>query len=126
MVATVPPQPPVHTAATIPVLDLGPYLAGTPGALEAIAAEWRLALAEIGFLVLVNHGVPQHLIAQTFAEARRFHALPLETKMALRMNEHNNGYMAMSRYAVWTSEVNVNTRPDLNEAFFYEARAFTW
>jgi len=38
--------------------------------------------------------------------------------MALRMNAHNNGYMAMNRYAVWTSEVNTNTRPDLNEAFF--------
>ena len=38
--------------------------------------------------------------------------------MALRMNEHNNGYMALGRYAVWTSEVNNNTKPDLNEAFF--------
>ena len=34
------------------------------------------------------------------------------------MNEHNNGYMAMGRYAVWTSEVNANDKPDLNEAFF--------
>jgi isopenicillin N synthase-like dioxygenase len=38
--------------------------------------------------------------------------------MALRMNEHNNGYMAMGRYAVWTSGVNANDKPDLNEAFF--------
>ena len=38
--------------------------------------------------------------------------------MALRMNEHNNGYMAMGRYAVWTSDVNDNDKPDLNEAFF--------
>src|SRR5207249_2685176 len=37
---------------------------------------------------------------------------------ARRMNEHNNGYMAMGRYAVWTSEVNANDKPDLNEAFF--------
>jgi len=34
------------------------------------------------------------------------------------MNEHNNGYMSMGRYAVWTSEVNTNDKPDLNEAFF--------
>jgi isopenicillin N synthase-like dioxygenase len=34
------------------------------------------------------------------------------------MNEHNNGYMAMGRYAVWTSDVNQNDKPDLNEAFF--------
>lgn len=42
----------------------------------------------------------------------------MEAKTALRMNEHNNGYMAMGRYAVWTSDVNDNDKPDLNEAFF--------
>ena len=42
----------------------------------------------------------------------------MAAKMALRMNEHNNGYMAMGRYAVWTSDVNANDKPDLNEAFF--------
>jgi isopenicillin N synthase-like dioxygenase len=106
------------TAETIPVLDLGPYFAGEPGALEALAAELRYALEVIGFFIIINHDVPQHLIDQTFAEAKRFHAQPLDVKMALRMNEHNNGYMAMNRYAVWTSEVNVNDQPDLNEAFF--------
>jgi isopenicillin N synthase-like dioxygenase len=103
---------------TIPVIDLGPYLSDTPGAHDTTAAALRGALEEIGFFVAVNHGVPQALIDRTFAEARRFHDLPLETKMRMRMNEHNNGYMAMNRYAVWTSEVNTNTRPDLNEAFF--------
>ena len=34
------------------------------------------------------------------------------------MNEHNNGYMMLGRYAVWTSDVNANDKPDLNEAFF--------
>jgi isopenicillin N synthase-like dioxygenase len=104
--------------ASIPVIDLGAYLGGAAGALEATAAELRRALEEIGFFVIVNHGVPQALIDATFAEARRFHAQPLDAKMALRMNEHNNGYMAMSRYTVRTSEVNTNTVPDLNEAFF--------
>src|SRR5438128_5339099 len=102
--------------ATIPVIDLGAYLGGGAGALEATAAELRHALEEIGFFVIVNHGVPQDLIDGTFAQARRFHAQPLDAKMALRMNEHNNGYMAMSRYTVWTSEVNTHTKPVLNEA----------
>ena len=38
--------------------------------------------------------------------------------MSLRMNEHNNGYMAMARYTVQTAEVNQGAAPDLNEAFF--------
>jgi isopenicillin N synthase-like dioxygenase len=102
----------------IPVIDVGPCFAGAPGALKSAAGEVRDALETIGFFVMVNHGVPPHLIAQTFAEARRFHDQPMDAKLALRMNEHNNGYMTMGRYAVWTSEVNANDRPDLNEAWF--------
>lgn len=104
--------------ATIPVIDLGPYFAGVPGALETSAAAVRNALETIGFFIIIHHGVAPALIDRAFAEAKRFHEQPLEAKMALRMNEHNNGYMAMGRYAVWTSEVNTNDQPDLNEAFF--------
>ncbi len=102
----------------IPVIDLAPYLEKRPGAREAAAAELGRALQDIGFFVIVNHGIPQTLIDATFAEARRFHAQPMEAKLALRMNEHNNGYMMLGRYAVWTSDLNANDRPDLNEAFF--------
>src|SRR5438094_8401805 len=102
----------------IPTIDLGRYMAGTPGALDATAAELRDSLEGIGFFIVVNHGVSHDLIGRAFGEARRFHAQPYEAKLALRLNEHNNGYMAIGRYAVWTSEVNANDKPDLNEAFF--------
>jgi isopenicillin N synthase-like dioxygenase len=118
MAITAPQRSPRQTDDAIPIIDVGPYLAGAPGALERTASELRDALERIGFFVIVNHGVSEALIARTFGEARRFHDHPLDWKMALRMNVHNNGYMAMSRYAVWTSEVHANTKPDLNEAFF--------
>jgi isopenicillin N synthase-like dioxygenase len=108
----------VRAALTIPIIDFGPCMAGAPGALESTAALLQQALERVGFFVMIGHGVPQRLIDQTFAEARRFHDQPPAAKMALRMNKHNNGYMAMGRYAVWTSEVNANDKPDLNEAFF--------
>ena len=104
--------------AAIPIIDFGPCFAGVPGALEATAAELRETLQNVGFFVMVNHGVPPALIEGTFAEARRFHDQPMDRKLALRMNEHNNGYMSLGRYAVWTSDVNTNDKPDLNEAFF--------
>ena len=104
--------------AAIPVIDIADYLAGRPGALQATAREVHDALTTVGFLVLTGHDVPQSLIAQTFGEAQRLHELPMARKLALRLNEHNNGYMAMGRYAVWTSDVNRNDKPDLNEAFF--------
>src|SRR5207244_3434372 len=58
----------------IPVIDLGPYLAGRPRAFAATAAELGRALETVGFFVVVGHRVPQSLIDATFAEARRFHA----------------------------------------------------
>ena len=104
--------------SAIPVIDIADYLAGRPGALQATARALRDALTTVGFLVITGHDVPPSLIAQTFGEAKRLHDLPMASKLALRLNEHNNGYMAMGRYAVWTSDVNRNDKPDLNEAFF--------
>ena len=96
----------------IPVIDLEPFLAGDPRAFAATAAELGRALEDVGFFVVVNHRIPQALIDRAFAEARRFHAQPMDAKLALRMNEHNNGYMMLGRYAVWTSDVNANDKPD--------------
>jgi isopenicillin N synthase-like dioxygenase len=103
---------------TIPVINIADYLTRRAGALDALAVQVHEALTTVGFFVLTGHDVPHGIVARTFAEAERFHALPMNKKLALKLNEHNNGYMAMGRYAVWTSDVNVNDKPDLNEAFF--------
>ena len=103
---------------TIPVIDIADYLTGRAGTLDLLAAQVREALTAVGFFVLTGHDVPPGMVARTFAEAERFHTLPISRKLSLKMNEHNNGYMAMGRYAVWTSDVNANDKPDLNEAFF--------
>src|ERR1051326_4300346 len=102
----------------IPVIDIADFLAGRPGALARAARQVQDALTTVGFFVLTGHDVPPPLIARTFGEARRFHALPMPAKLALKLNEHINGYMVMGRYAVRTSELNDNTEGDLNEAFF--------
>lgn len=102
----------------IPIIDLTDYVAGKQGALAATARAIHDALTQVGFFIITGHSVPQAMIQRTFAEAKRLHDLPMDTKLGLRLNEHNNGYMAMGRYAVWTSDVNANDKPDLNEAFF--------
>lgn len=102
----------------IPVIDIAGYLAGRPGALETVARQVYDALTTAGFFVLTGHDIPLALIERTFAEARRFHQLPMDKKLALKLNEHINGYMVMGRYAVRTSDINDNDKGDLNEAFF--------
>jgi isopenicillin N synthase-like dioxygenase len=102
----------------IPVIDISDYLAGKSGALAATARRVGEALETVGFFVLTGHDVPASRIATTFAQAERFHRMPMAKKLALKLNEHVNGYMAMGRYAVVTSELNDNDQGDLNEAFF--------
>ena len=55
-------------ANAIPVIDLGPHLAGEPGALDHAAAELREALTEIGFYTIVNHGVPTALVQEVYRQ----------------------------------------------------------
>lgn len=105
-------------ADSIPIIDITDFMSGSEAGLESVAAEVRDALTEVGFFVLTGHGVPREQIDSAFEAVVRLHELPMTKKLALKMNEHNNGYMTLGRYAVWTSDVNENDRPDLNEAFF--------
>ena len=50
-------QQSASTDTVIPVIDLGPYLSGVPGALEATAAQVRSALETIGFFNIIHHDV---------------------------------------------------------------------
>jgi isopenicillin N synthase-like dioxygenase len=77
----------------IPVIDLGPYLAGEAGALERTAALLGKASESIGFYFIANHGVQQALIDRVFAEAERFHHLPLERKLEVRALDQPIGYL---------------------------------
>jgi len=103
---------------TIPVIDLGPYLAGEKGALDRTAKELRFALTEIGFYFIVNHGVPKPKISAMFGEVKRFHEQPLERKLALKLDQHNTGYLPMRGNTLRTSTVQACTKANLNEAFF--------
>jgi hypothetical protein len=80
---------------SIPILDLGPTLAGAPGADLRLAAELRRACEEIGFYFITGHGVPQSLIDAAFAETARFHAQKLADKMKLLINDHLIGYLPL-------------------------------
>ncbi len=105
-------------ASMIPVVDLGPFLAGAPGACEATAAELRIVCETIGFFTIVNHGVPAELIEATFAEAARFHAQPIEAKLRVKANAVMQGYLPLRGSTSRASNLITATKPNENEAFF--------
>ena len=105
-------------ANAIPVIDLAPYLAGEPGALDRAAAELRHALIEIGFYTIVNHGVPSPLVHEVYRQVARFHARPLDEKLRIKLDKHNVGYLPMMGDTLRTSVVANVTKPNMSEAFF--------
>jgi isopenicillin N synthase-like dioxygenase len=105
-------------ASVIPVVDLGPYLAGAHGALEATAAELRQISETIGFFTIINHGVAPALVDATFAEAARFHAQPMEAKLRVKVNDVMQGYLPLRGSTSRASNLITATKPNENEAFF--------
>src|SRR5438045_1942790 len=106
------------TDETIPILDIGRYLDGEPGAEQRLAHELRQACEKVGFYFIVNHRVAQSLIDRAFAETARFHAQRLADKMRLLINDHMIGYLPLGYSTFRSSNINNNTKHDLNEALF--------
>ena len=102
----------------IPVIDLGPYLAGAVDAINRTTEKLHFALTEIGFYFIVNHGVPSEQIHAAFHQAARFHSLPLQKKLEVKLDQHNVGYLPMRGDTLRTSTVETVTKPNINEAFF--------
>ncbi|WP_439817631.1 isopenicillin N synthase family dioxygenase [Zavarzinia sp. CC-PAN008] len=84
-------------AEQIPLIDLGPFLLGGYDERVAVAKVIGRAAREIGFFYIANHGVPAALTGRTFAEARRFFALPAEVKagIAIEKSPCHRGWFAV-------------------------------
>ena len=105
----------------IPVIDFSPALGAGPGdtsALEAVAHRVRHASETVGFFYLAGHGVPDEIVERAFAASRELHALPVDEKMRLRLNENNIGYLPVNQSIQKASTVHRATRPNYNESFF--------
>ncbi|MBL6455058.1 isopenicillin N synthase family oxygenase [Belnapia sp. T6] len=104
--------------AAIPILDLGPAFAGEPGALEEAAARLRHICETVGFLFIANHGVPWSLVDASFDAAARFHAQPLEAKMAVKLDDAMQGYLPYKSSTTRANGLVAERKPNENEAFF--------
>jgi isopenicillin N synthase-like dioxygenase len=108
---------PREITRAIPAIDVAPAFRDAAG-LEAVAARVRDASERVGFFYVAGHGVPVGLIDAAFAASREFHALPLEDKLALKLNQNNIGYLPVNESIQRASTVHKATRPNFNESFF--------
>ena len=71
----------------IPIVDISAWReTGDRAALNDAAAALRAACEQVGFFQLVGHGLSDEAIADIFEWVRRFHALPLEVKQQINID----------------------------------------
>ena len=107
----------------IPVLDIGPFLAGDREARLGLARAVARTCKDTGFLVVANHRIAPQLVENTFEQAARFFALPTERKLASQIGQYNIGYLPFGGQTVRHSPVNRNTKPNFSESSTSRATA---
>lgn len=102
----------------IPVIDTAPLLAdeqqGSAEGAAAVARDLRRAAETVGFFYIRNHGIPETLLDEAFALARRFFALPEEQKAALRIAGRHRGWLGFGGATMPGERL-----PDLKESFIW-------
>lgn len=96
---------------TIPTIDLTPIVAGDADGDAAVARVLDGVLRTWGAFELIGHGVPAASTQKAFAAAKRFFELPLDVRLALKIDKSNRGYAPMHQ------TVYEGNLPDLKESF---------
>ena len=99
---------------TLPIISVAGLRSDDLNERQRVAAELGHACREIGFFYVVDHGIPEGVFEQLFADSQALFALPLEQKMAMSIKQspHNRGYVAMA-----DEKLNPESGADRKEAF---------
>ena len=68
----------------LPVMDLAPIMNGDREAIKELAGKWREAAETLGFMCLVNHGIPQEKIEKMEEQIIKFHDKDVDFKMDIK------------------------------------------
>ena len=98
----------------VPVIDIGPLRDGTSAGLARVARAIGAAARDIGFFAVANHGVPDALVAEMFAAARAFFALPAAVKDELTI-EASPHYLGYARFEL--ERLDPSLPGDVKESF---------
>lgn len=85
------------TAEDCPVIDLATMHSGDAADFRRIAQQITEASQNLGFFYIINHGIAPAQIDAMLELGKRFFALPLEEKMAIRLalSDNYRGYLPM-------------------------------
>ncbi len=102
---------------TLPVIDIGALGSGDPAAMRAVGAALGAAARTSGFFYIVNHGVPQDLVAGVLAASRDFHGRSRAFKMRSwsGFTTNHRGYVPFEENgADFPKRINMNEAWDMS------------
>lgn len=104
----------IETAVDIPIIDFTPFLNNDSEGKRSVAQAIYHACHTVGFMYLINHGMPLQKIDQAFEQSRHFFTLPLAEKQTIAWStaSSNRGYIGIER-----ERLNEARPGDLKEAF---------
>ena len=101
----------------IPVIDVKNLFSEKSSAIEKIANEFIDAYSTIGFSYITNHGIDDAIISDVFNASREFHALPINEKNKIALNELHRGYIAINTSTDVNSDLAEVKKPNQSESF---------
>jgi len=105
----------------IPTIDVSRFDSDNRNERERVASEIAYALEEVGFFVIVGHGVQDQKVASLVEAARTFFSQPMDVKEKYKpsgSSSINRGYFPPEAETLAVASENGGKRlPDLKEAF---------
>ena len=102
----------------IPIVDIAPWLASREHSeLQAAAEVLRDACERVGFFQLVGHGLPAELRTEVIDAAERFHALPLEVKQRINLDNPEHPLRGVGYLPIGERRLPRRETGNRNEAF---------
>ena len=111
--------------SALPVIDIAPFLKGSPEDARQVVQAVGQACEEIGFLTITGHGVPEALVNRIDNQCKTFFDLPLEEKLKVkRTGDIPDGvtYQPMGVESLAASLGNT-TPADLKESLDFETKS---
>ncbi|WP_299350146.1 2OG-Fe(II) oxygenase family protein [uncultured Shimia sp.] len=98
----------------IPVIDASALYDGDQ---TTLIDAFRKAYGTTGFGYIVNHGIDPALVEAVFDASRRFHALPMDAKMAISVDRNHRGYIPIDTSTDVNSTLAEVTKPNQSASF---------
>lgn len=103
----------------VPIIDLQPFLEGSADDRARVGRRVAEALERVGFIVVVNHGLPTTVLGSAAAAGRAFFDAPEAEKLALETVPEGlpRGYLPFGRVSLANTFEGAERPPDIKESF---------